>query len=176
MGHQKSNKEVNALKENSENKMSDKAFNRLIFTSVLSIVLCLVLLCSTTYAWFADGVTQGGNEIKAANECLLSVTVTKNGESTPLENIESGVTLNEGATYRVDLSLPKDSSSGYCIISVGANQYFSEYLTRHDSDAPKTLTFYVKCDATFDNVTFTSHWGIYSRDCDVYADNTLVIS
>ena len=164
------------MKENSKDKMSDKAFNRLMFTSVLSIVVCLALLCSTTYAWFMDGVTQSGNELKTAGECLISVTDTKEGETTPLAEIETGVTLDAGVTYKVDLSLPKGSSSGYCIISVGANQYFSEYLTRHESDTPKTITFYVKCDATFEDVTFTTRWGIYSRDCDVYADNTLVIS
>lgn len=152
---------------NNENHKSDKAFNRLIFTSVLSIVLCLFLLCSTTYAWFVDDVTQSGNELKTAEECLLSITVTNTVTGQELENIEIGVTLEANVPYEVTLSLPKDSSSGYCIVAVGANQYFSDYLTRHTSDTPKTLTFTVLCEDTFNEVTFKNHWGIYSRQGDV---------
>ena len=163
-----------AEKQNTENNKSDKAFNRLVFTSVLSIVLCLFLLCSTTYAWFTDDVTHSGNELKTAEECLLTVTVKNTLTGEVLEDIGIGVTLMANVPYEVTISLPKDSASGYCIIAVGANQYFSDYLTRHADASPKTLTFTVLCEDTFSDVTFNPHWGIYSRQGDI-VDGVLTV-
>ena len=163
-----------AENQNTENNKSDKAFNRLVFTSVLSIILCLMLLCSTTYAWFTDDLTHTGNEIKTAEKCLLSVTVVDSVTGLELENIENGVTLEANVPYEVTISLPKDSASGYCVVSVGANQFFSDYLVRHTEDTAKTLTFTVLCEDTFADVTFKSHWGIYSRQGDV-VDGVLTV-
>ena len=45
-----------------ENKKSTK---RALYSSVLSLVLCMAMLIGTTFAWFTDNVTSTGNIIKS---------------------------------------------------------------------------------------------------------------
>lgn len=153
-------------KENkTPDKLTDKAFSRLLFTSVLGIVICLVCLCSATWAWFSDSIPSDNNNIQSASECLLDVSVYKDG--TVLSgSIEDGVILEEGATYTVVLSLPKDSSSGYCIITAGGVSYKTDYIAHHTNELPETLSFTLTV-AKEQKVFFKTHWGIYSDESDV---------
>lgn len=65
-------------KQNNKNgKLMDEAFTRLVVMSLLAVCICIVCLCSTTFAWFSDSVPSNGNEIKMADKCLLTVKVTK---------------------------------------------------------------------------------------------------
>lgn len=157
--------------DSKDEKLTDKAFSRMLLPSVLGILLCIVCLCSTTFAWFTDSAPSAQNEIKAADECLLSVTVTESGEE--LQNIESGVLLEAGKEYTVTLSLPSGSASGYCMIVAGGKTYYSDYIARHSRSEPKTVTFTLTV-ATDQTVVFKPHWGIYSKETDV-ADNKLLI-
>ncbi len=45
--------------------MTSKSTKRALLTSVLSLALCLCMLVGTTFAWFTDSVTVGGNKIQA---------------------------------------------------------------------------------------------------------------
>ena len=65
-------------KQNNE-KLSDKAFARLFLTSILGILVCIICLCSTTYAWFTGSVQVDSNKIQTADACLISVSVYKDG-------------------------------------------------------------------------------------------------
>lgn len=156
-----------------ENKkpMPDKALNRLVIGSVLSILMCLVALCSTTFAWFTDTAKATTSTIQTAPNCLLEIVVDESG--TPLSDIENGVTLVAGVTYRVTLTLPKDSASGYCQMFVGTEKYLSPYIARHTEDTPKTVTYYVKAEVDTE-VKFVTHWGIYSAEASVLAGETLI--
>ena len=156
----------------SEQPVTDKALNRLLVGSVLSILACLIALCSTTFCWFTDTVKQEPSYIQAASQCRLEIVVDDNG--TPLSDIENGVTLEAGVTYKVTLILPKDSSSGYCQMQIGDRIYRSEYIPRHDEDTPKTLTYLVKASEDTE-VKFLVHWGLYSADADVLANELLEI-
>lgn len=154
-------------KQQNKEKLSDRAFARLILTSFLSIAMCIICLCSTTWAWFSESVPSSNNEIKTAGECQLSVSVKEDGENeTQLDNIENGVELKEGASYTVTLSLPKGSASGYCIISTDTQKYYTDFIKRHDDEQAKMITFTLTV-ATTKKVYFTTHWGIYSGECSV---------
>ena len=156
---------------NTKSKLTDKAFSRLVFTSILGIFVCIVCLCSTTYAWFSDSAPSNGNQIKMAEECTLSVYVVKDG--TALENIEDGVELEAGVEYLVMLSLPAGSSSGYCLISAGGITYYSDYIVSHTDPEPQTKSFVLKVETT-QTVKFTSRWGIYAQDSHV-VDGKIII-
>ena len=159
---------------NEENKKSapDKALNRLVLGAVMSILACLVALCSTTFCWFTDSANSSPSTIQTAAQCLLEIVVDESGAE--LADIENGVTLTGGVTYRVTLTLPKDSSSGYCKMLVGEDVYLSPYLIRHDDDTPKTVTYYVVAEVDTE-VKFVVHWGLYSAQASVLADETLQI-
>ena len=40
-----------------------KTSRRALLTSVMALVMCLVMLVGTTFAWFTDSVTSGVNTI-----------------------------------------------------------------------------------------------------------------
>ena len=151
---------------NNTQKLTEHTFSRLMLSSVLGILLCIVCLCSTTFAWFSDSVPSAGNTISTAKDCLLTVTVLDGGGE--LDNIDEGVVLTAGVEYLVTLSLPADTASGYCIILADGVEYRTNYIRRHNDSAPRELSFILTVgeDKT---VTFTSHWGIYSAECSVEA-------
>ena len=151
--------------------LTDKAFSRLVITSILAIFICIACLCSSTFAWFTKSNESVGNEIKSADGCELSIVVTK--DAAVLQNIENGVELSAGEEYVVTLSLPAGTSSGYCMITVDDDPYYSEYILRHE-EGTKTISFKVISQTT-QTVKFTSRWGIFTRDCDVANNGTLII-
>lgn len=157
-----------------QQKLSDKAFFRMIFTAVLGVVVCVICLCSTSWAWFTGGIASDKNEIKTG-QCLLTISV---GDGTQeLANIEDGVELTSEKTYTVTLTLPKGSASGYCLMEpTGAEkaQYYSAGLLRNDGETDKVLSFTLKVEGTL-TVKFLVGWGIYSGDVDVERDETLEI-
>lgn len=160
---------------NNNERLTDRAFIRLITTSVLGIILCLVCLCSTTWAWFSDSAASSGSKIVPASQCLLDVSVKKEGDTFKLEGIDEGVTLEAGVTYTVTLELPRDSASGYCIITTDARDYYTEYIERHDNDEPKTIEFTLTV-AKSREVKFIKCWGTYhSRESDVQNNGQLHI-
>ena len=55
------------MKKQNNEKLSDKAFARLVLTSILGILVCIICLCSTTYAWFSGSVQVDSNTLKAAS-------------------------------------------------------------------------------------------------------------
>ena len=76
------------MKKQNNEKLSDKAFARLALTSILGILVCIICLCSTTYAWFTGSVQVDNNTFKAADACLLSVSVYKDGAEKAIIDME----------------------------------------------------------------------------------------
>ena len=64
-----------------------KATKRALLTSVTALVMCVVMLVGTTFAWFTDTASTGVNKIQAGN---LDIKLLA----------EDGVTPLEGATLK----------------------------------------------------------------------------
>lgn len=47
--------------------MTNQTTKRALLTSVMSLIICIVMLMGTTFAWFTDSVTSGRNTITAGN-------------------------------------------------------------------------------------------------------------
>ena len=60
---------------NSKEKISEKAFSKSLLISVISILLCIVALCSITYAWFSDEALTSNN-VMTAGKFYLDASVT----------------------------------------------------------------------------------------------------
>lgn len=164
------------MKQQNTEKLSDKAFARLALTSILGVLLCIVCLCSTTYAWFTGSVQGDNNKIQAADACLLSVSVCSKGDAEEVVatvDTQKAVELECEGAFTVTLTLPKESASGYLVLTVGGQEYYSDYLQRND-ETDQTLTFTLNVE-TAKSVTFTARWGIYSGECHVKNDGTLTI-
>ena len=149
---------------NMTDKLTDKMFSRLALTSVLGIFVCIICLCSTTFAWFSDSAPSNNNEIKMAGECKLTVTLS-GGEV--LEKIEGAEDQFEtelpAGEYTVTLSLPADSASGYCVISTDNATYNTEYIARHSEAVEQTVSLTLTVE-TPQTVKLTRRWGIYADD------------
>ena len=61
-----------------------KATKRALLTSVMALVMCVVMLVGTTFAWFTDTASTGLNKITSGN---LHVEI-QNKEGTKIENLE----------------------------------------------------------------------------------------
>ena len=78
-----------------------KATKRALLTSVTALVMCVVMLAGTTFAWFTDTASTGVNKIQAGNlDVELQMQVTEDGV-TKWVNAE-GKTLN--FTKKVDVA------------------------------------------------------------------------
>ena len=150
--------------------LTDKAFSRLMITSILAIFVCIVCLCSTTFAWFNASQTSSGNEINSLPDCKLTISVQMDGVE--LVDIENGVELEADQPYVVTLVLEGGSSSGYCMMSAGEDHYVSDYILRHGEEY-KTISFTLTVETT-QTIVFTPRWGIYAKDSDV-VDGELII-
>ena len=58
---------------------NQKATKRALLTSVMALVMCVVMLVGTTFAWFTDTASTGVNKIVAGN--LKVDIVDKEGKS-----------------------------------------------------------------------------------------------
>ena len=63
---------------------NQKATKRALLTSVMALVMCVVMLVGTTFAWFTDTASTGVNKIVAGN---LHVEI-QNKEGIKIENLE----------------------------------------------------------------------------------------
>lgn len=100
-----------------------------LFTSILSLLLCVSMLVGTTFAWFTDSVVSGNNVIAAGN---LDIELYNDGnkvtESTNLfENVlwEPGVAIYENFTIKNEgnLALLYDFAINWGDYNTLAGQY-----------------------------------------------------
>lgn len=161
-------------KQNNE-KLTDKAFIRLTLTSILAILVCLACICGASWAWFTETVPSSNNVIKGAGNCLLSVSVKENqAELGPIEVFEEKTFDNLHGEYLVTLTLPAGDASGYLVVIVGEQQYYTQYIYRHNEQTPKMISFTLKVEQE-KSVTFAPRWGIYSGASDVIDGGILTI-
>ena len=76
---------------------------RALLTSVMSIVLCVVMLLGSTFAWFTDNVTSAGNIIKSG---ALDVELAwADGKENP-STTTAWKDASEGAIFNYDMWEP----------------------------------------------------------------------
>ena len=120
-----------------DEKITEKAFSRIMTASVLSILLCLVTLCSVTYAWFRVETASGNNVLTSGTFNLDGVQISRLDEQAlemsmyapdAQENGTYSYTLTPGR-YRVVLLLAAESSAkGHCTIEIGSAKKQTEAI------------------------------------------------
>lgn len=137
-------------------KPTDENILRLLLPSFVGIILCMVCLAGTSWAWFSASVQTAPQTIEAAN---FDIAVTVNGKP-----VSSPVTLEAGQIYKVTLTAAGNApSGGHCIVTndTGAAPLYTATLL-----PGKTLTFtLIPDDAAV--YTFTAVWGEYSDKPDI---------
>jgi hypothetical protein len=88
-------------------KVTEKLFGKVLLSTVCSILLCIVCLVSTTWAWFTLEIENTGNEITIA-KVTPSIQILLEGSELS-HNGENVYTLNED-TYSVVLQLNNEAT------------------------------------------------------------------
>lgn len=156
-----------------DEKITEKTFSQSLIISVLSIFLCLIALCSMTYAWFTSETESSENIITSGSFNIIEARVTLSNETDIIEpqteDKEKGAftyTLSKG-TYNVALYLNDASTAkGYCIVKIGGVEKHTEVIVGantanrdgYEITAPFEFTLVVEEDGTA--VEFTQHWGV----------------
>ena len=154
------------LFESKEEKITEKAFTHGLVISVLSIILCLIALGSTTYAWFGVDTSSGNNVIESGRFALEisvedidgnAVTVSDNG------NGKYSCIFESVGVYTVVISMADDSTAtkGYCDVTFGTSaKKHTSLVSRDPSLGVDPLTFTVEIATAGLTVGFTPKWGI----------------
>lgn len=162
--------------QNKPDKLTDKAFSRLMLISILSILICITCLCSATWAWFGADSSVDGNTV-SSGQFDLEISVTNaNGETVTLAKNAVGQTVytfESAGVYVITLCTTKDTTvtKGFCTMNVSSNTYYTDSIFAEA--APFTFTVDVKADGT--TVTFSPAWGIPSAKDLVEQDGTLML-
>lgn len=161
-------------------RITEKAFSQGLLTSVLCILLCVVALCSMTYAWFSAETSSDSNMLVSGSFDLEKVSVAKvaDGVSTA-EEITVTKSATDGTwscdlaagTYTVTLELATTATvKGHCTVTVGANPSIQTAPIIGDQNrtpeygettAPFTFTLTIEENGGATTaVTFEPCWGV----------------
>ena len=149
---------------NNSDKLTEKAFTRLIATSVLGIIICMGCLCSATWAWFSDSVRENSTQIVTAREDLTVSVIREDGTAVDTDGLSDGYVILNAGTYTLTLTRSAGSSSGYFVLRFNDVSYYSDGVIRdpeNDVDLSATYSFTVPSEAS---VTLETRWGIYSGE------------
>ena len=169
----------NMFSSNDE-KLTEKAFSQSLIVSILSILLCVVALCSITYAWFTTNLSSGENVIESSLFALdiqvfdnndSPVYVTDNNDGTYL------CTFENAGKYTVVMKMTDDTtaSKGYCEITTNStNKNQTEPISKDISIGVESFSFTVEISNADTTIVFEPKWGI-SATADIADGGLLVV-
>lgn len=164
-------------------KVREKVMLTRLVSTITVVIICLVAMSITAYAYFSCNITSGSNIIKAAHfETKISIQTTdKNGEAVDIDPITSDsqmhkFALKAGVQYSIKVELAENSTArtGYiAITAVGCDKTYHTQQLGVDEIAPGGKTTSIKfrlmpTDST--DITFLSNWGTSSY-YDDYKNN-----
>ena len=154
-------------------KLTDKAFSRLMLTSALGILVCIMCLCSASWAWFSTDISNDSNTLCTGKFDLCVAITDANGAPVTVSERDDGTsvcTLGEAGPYTVTLTVTEDTTvtKGFCSIKVAGTSYQTASINADDTN---TFVFTLDAGTT---VTFSPAWGL-PASADVASGGTLVI-
>ena len=139
-------------------KITEKAFRQNMIISVIGVLLCIIILCSTTWAWFTAGISSKDNTITSAY-CNVSVYVE--GDDGELLPTDGRYTLLAGGAYEFKIYSSGTAGSAYCIFKIDDGEYYTEQISTAEPNNFITFTLQFTSDTEVEVVT---RWGTSSKD------------
>lgn len=130
-------------------KVSDKAFLRIMLSSVFGILICGICLAGLTWAWFSSIVTSTVNTITAAD---FPVQISINGS---VAQSDSGV-YNLSGNSVVTVKAVGSATTGYCMVEFGGKAYYTVPLFTDTSSDTVEFTVYATENP---EIKITPQWG-----------------
>lgn len=175
----------NMLFSSKQEKLTEKAFTQSIAISVFSILLCIIALCSVTWAWFSDGISSPTNSIQSA-DCNVSVLVTSDGAT--VEPLDGKYTFAKGKAYEIKMTATGTAKTAYCVLNIGGTNYYTVQIPTDAVTTENFITFTLQFTTDTPNVEIYTYWGTSSQserdfanglhylDCKVTDPATLVVT
>lgn len=149
-------------------KIRDKVMLTRVVVMATLMIVCLMAMSFTAYAFFTHNISSGANTIQAA---VFETTVTILGEDDeqPVKVVASDdkshlATLTAGVKYKVTVSRTAESTaSGFCVVSSEKfpNKYHTQQIGGNSRSSAKDFAFYLTVEETAE-VRFFAHWGTSS--------------
>lgn len=152
--------------------LTDKAFSRLIITSILGIFVCIVCLCSATFAWFTTNTTSGSNVLDSGRFALEISVVDENGESVSVVDNGNGTftcVLESVGNYTVALKMTDDTTAtkGYCDVTINTvNVKQTHPISKNADIGVDPFSFTIEANEENTVVVFKPKWGL-SANADI---------
>lgn len=136
-------------------KVTEKMFSRVLISSVCSILLCMVCLTATSWAWFTASVESTVN-IQTAPVTLK--TEVKLGTQT-VDALANGSYSLVPGQYKLELTLERENPkyTAYVLVSFHHTQ-MQDYFLEFPPDAGKTQAVTVAVGETAATVNFRVTW------------------
>lgn len=156
-------------------KVSDKEFTRIMISSVLGIMLCVICLAGLTWAWFSGSVSSAANNITAAS-FNIQIDVKVKGTETPVpRTVENGIysfSLENNKAYDVKITADGTATTGYCEVIFGGNRYHTIQIFNISdesnsgsilsTDRPQEINFTVNATESTLLLKIVPQWGSYA--------------
>ena len=151
----------NILFNSKQETLTEKAFTQSIAISVFSILLCIIALCSVTWAWFSDGISSPTNSIQSA-DCSVSVSVTSDGA--PVEPLDGKYTFAKDKAYEIKMTATGTAKTAYCVLNIGGTNYYTVQIpTSAVATTDNYITFTLQFTTDTPNVEIYTYWGTSSQ-------------
>lgn len=144
-------------------KMTDKVFKGRIGLSVLTMIVCCVLFCATTFAWFNSLQNTTVSPIVAAD---YSLSVEVNGQALDTNEYTCPLTTEDRHVFTITAS--GTATTGYCQITVNGQSYTTVSIPKETSLA---LTIVA---AQGEEISFSAHWGACSDEGERYGNDAVI--
>ena len=133
-------------------KVTEKVFGRVLISSICSILLCMVCLISTTWAWFTVSVDNMGNEIQIGKP-EISLTVADSAYVPGAELTDRDISLNmvhantadefhKKSTLYVTLTIQNGSETTTVYTTLNeSNNYSAAINIKNNAGTPCSLSW-----------------------------------
>lgn len=154
---------------NHDNKQvkAETNLTKILLPSVLSILLCMTLLCGMTWAWFASTQSTPAATIQAATYHID--VVAKNGETVLTAGPDGKYSLAKDVAYTVTLTASGNASKGYCKVTLPDNSVLRTAQIAPENSLTFTLTL-----TNGGNVSFSPEWGTYSGEAEITPEHSTI--
>lgn len=151
-------------------KIREKAILTRLVVFATVVVICLLSMGITAFAYFTCNISTNNNVIKAAKfETRVTINLNDANGADVMVNTSDykshWAKLDAGKTYYVTIKHTSKSQvgTGFAIVEIenGDAKYHTQQIAKDDNGTSETIAFYLKPNADT-KVTFHSHWGTSS--------------
>ena len=146
---------------NTTEKLTEKAFSRLMLTGILGILICIVCLCSATWAWYNTNTSSSENKLgSGVFELDVSVTDDTTAEIATFKQTDGSTlcALSDAGLYTATLTVTEKSTvtKGFCVLAAKGGRYPTAQIF---NSGTKSITFIIDAKEPNLSLTFIPAWG-----------------